>query len=255
MQFNEPVKSQTFSFELIARSALELSPYQRSFASALVNKLTTSISNGFLVPVLMVRKDGKNLIVDGQHRLRAADKVLQNDYQVPCIVLPEAFLDLPLTYNIEQKDNIRDITTKVHSLYVDYTAKSPEIEENSLGKAVLYTPYYLSIAFAFMEYALSSPSLVESAVKKLDREFLPKPLSEAIIERREMGYLVRNLEDVVYEQTEKYAIKDYNLKMAIISKSSQALWGRKRVKEDFYEGMSMLTDQIRNTDWSWMAGR
>lgn len=254
MKFTEPVKNQTLEFAMIPRSKLQISPYQRSIASALVNKLTTSMGNGFIDPLKVVENGENYLVVDGQHRIAATDKILV-DYELPCIILPQELMELPLMYNVEQKDNIRDISSKVYHLYCQTANTHPEWEENQLGKALLYTPHYATLSFAYMENSLGSPSLVEATVKKLDKSFFQLPLSESIGERREMAREVRQLEGTVYETADEWHIKDYNLKMAILSKTAQSLWGRKRPDCGFSEGIALLIEEIKGANWSWMAGR
>lgn len=99
--------------------------------------------------------------------------------------------------------------------------------------------------------------MVESVVKKLDRDFLPEiDLSEAIEVRRVMAQDVKNLDKCVAEVAARYRITDYNLKKSIISKTSMDLWGRTRnLSESFSEGMEKMMTAINTTDWSWMAGR
>lgn len=253
MNYNEPVKEIGLSLELISRDMISNSPFQREESSALVNKLVSSVSHGFLVPLLVVYADNHYEVFDGQHRLRALDKVLTPPFQVPCVVCPESFRRKPLFYNIEKTDNIRDIATKVYNLYTQTSFET----EKDIGTAVLYTPSNITLAFAYIEYAVSSPSLIQSTVKKLDKDFFTQtPKDEALELRREMGSKARDLEDCVYDTAKTYNIKDFNLRQAILSKSAKELWGSKRnIDEDFHEGIDKVIETIKNTSWSWMSGR
>jgi len=265
MKFIEPVKSQSFEFALIERGKIANSPYQRELSSALVKKLVNSVGQGFLVPLIVVYVNGYYQVIDGQHRLATLDYCMKTQtFEVPAIIVPLSFRDLPLFYNIEKTDNIKDKCEKVYRLYTDKV--DSELTEWDILASANYEPYLFTLAFAYCESGLKSPSLVEPPIKKVDRTHIHDKdsngtairlsLSEAIEVRRERGVLAANLEVTVEETCQEYSISDYNLKRAIISKASQNLWGmRRKIEEPFDEAIGMLMNQIVEMDWSWMEGK
>ncbi len=259
MTFVEPIRGVECTFEMIIRTSLVPSPYQRDLGTALVNKLLTSVDIGFIVPILVVQNNGVYEVIDGQHRLAAADKLKGREpYFVPCIILPERFKDRPLFFNIEKSDNIRDQATKVYNLYNHFLETAPDTIETTLAGSCGYMSYLISVAFAYREFEISSPSLVEPPCKKLDaKSFLGEPLSTAVHIRRNRGMLLRDLESAVNRVCEENSIKDFQLKNAIISQSSQRIWGSRvrHVDSSFEDGIQELITAIEDGNWSWMAGR
>jgi hypothetical protein len=265
--YEEPVLGETFIFAMVPREDLVISPYQRDCSSTFVNKLLNSVGKGFIMPLVAVGAEAPYEVIDGQHRLAAFDKTLsQENTCIPTIILPSAFRDYPLFYNIEKGDNIKDKAQKLYKIYVDKTQTESEQTERQLAASANYEPYLWTIAFAFCEAGLKSPSLVESVVKKLDNKEIvevledgvhqPLPLSDAIEERRAHAQRAVDLERLISSISEMYGITDFNLKKSIISQTTQNLWGRKRKLDvDFYEGMDALTGAIDDTDWSWLGRR
>jgi len=255
MKFKEPRQGVELEFRLIPRHLLKNSPFQRNLSVTLVNKLSGSIFYGFLIPLLVVPgEDGTFEVVDGQHRLAGLHKSKGGDVEVPCIVAPRWVRELPIIFNIEKGDNIKDKATKLYNLYMHKLAEVPSMEEKELARSCGYESYLLTIAFSFMEYNLKSPSLVETVVKLLDKDFVDAPLEEAVEERRRRGKKVAELEEAVVEVCSSCGITDFNLKRAVVSRSKEALWGRKRsVAESFSEGMEMMIAKVMTTDWSYLA--
>lgn len=266
MEYIEPVKENEFNFKLIPRSDLKLSPYQREFSGTLVNRLVNSVDQGFIIPLIVIEiSHGLYEIIDGQHRLGALDKSsAKDDPEIPCIVLPSGYKDLPLFYNIEKTDNIKDKATKIHSLYLDKLDNS-STTETSIMKAINYEPYLFTIAFSYMEYELKSPSLIESPVKKLDKDVLyhleggyrvSLSLEEAIEYRRTYARLAAQLEETVSDVANDNDIRDFNLKKSIVSQSSKQLWGNARKLSDGPQsGLENLIEQINMMDWSWLGNK
>lgn len=258
MQFKDPVREVECEFALVERSQIVMSPYQRDLAINLVNKLIVSVDHGFIVPLLVVKSAGLYEVIDGQHRLAAADKLKSKDsYIVPCIVLPQSFKDRPLFFNIEKADNIRDQATKVYNLYMHYMEVAPDTIERSLAPSCAFMSHLISIAFAYREFEITSPSLIEPPCKKLDRSFLDEPLETAIATRRNRAMLIRDLESAINSAASTYEIKDFQLKVTMVSQVSQRLWGARvrHVEDSFEDGMRSLTASVENSDWSWMRGR
>ena len=255
MKFKEPKQGVTLEFKLVPRHLLKVGEFQRDISPTLVNRLVGSVHYAFFIPLLVVEDgEGKYEVVDGQHRLASLDKTMAHEFSVPCIIAPSWLKDLPIIMNIEKVDNVKDKATKLYKLYMKKVEVAPEMEERELERAAQFQPYLFTIAFSFMESDLKSPSLVETVVKLLDKNTFQIPLSEAVEERRARGKKVKELEDVVQNVASAVGVSDFNLKRAIVSRSKERLWGRKRnINEDFWEGMETLIATIMTTDWSWLG--
>lgn len=251
MNFREPRHGINLEFKLLPREALKAGEFQRDLSPALTNKLNGSVFHGFLIPLLVIPgENGDYEVIDGQHRLAALDKSMSESYLVPCIIAPERFKDLPIILNVEKADNIKDKCTKLYKLYMKKVEMEPDLVEKELNQSCGYQPYLFTLAFAYHE-GLTSPSLVETVVKLLDKDTFDLPVIEAVDERRVMGRKVIELEQIVTQTCDVLGISDYNLKRAIVSRSKQSLWGlKRRVDVDFYEGMEAMITQVMTTDWT-----
>jgi len=255
-EWQEPIHGEKLILWSIPYMELEISPYQRKESTNLRNKLAASINIGFFSPLLVVRKEEKWLIIDGQHRKHAFMRAKGN-FPMQCIEIPEKFMYYPLIFNIEKSDQIKDICVKVHAMYLDFVDNSGDKTERDLTEFLMDNPYYISLSFAHVEFELSSPSLVETSVKKFD-DWAEGSLAETIYERRKRGELIANLAQTVEEVAERDGIcgqAAFQLKKAIISKTNVGLWGRKRsIDETFDEAIAMMVDFILTKDWSFLAG-
>lgn len=250
MRYQDPVSGEFLEMRLVKASDLTNGQFQRPLSKTLVNKLHVSVGTGFLVPVICVHVNGQLEVIDGQHRLQALIDARGPDVAVPVIVVPEKWRYNPLLLNIEKGDNIKDKCHKVHALYMHYLETSPEaIERDLIAPAI--EPHLPTLAIAHVEQTLSSPSLVETLVKKLD-SYLDMPMTQAIEERRRRAEKVCEVERLVLELD----IRDFNLRKAVISQTTMKLWGRKRmITTPFDEGMDAVIDTIIATDWSYLEGR
>lgn len=259
VKYIDPIQGKEMAFAVVKRSQLVPSPYQRPISTGHVSKLSISMIGGFTIPVIVVEiQSDVFAYVDGQHRIAAADKSSkEEDYEVPVIIVPAEFINLPLTFNIEKGDNIRDICEKVYAFYTDAVTEFPESTEQDFASTFSYETYAIPLAFAYKENNINSPSLVQPPVKKLEgKNWCKLPFPESIEYRRSQGEIVSELEDTVLITAESYDISDFQLKRAMISQASRELWGGKRkVDADFSDGIRSLIDTIKTKDWSWMYGR
>lgn len=247
MRYKEPVRKQTFEFKLVPVNELIPGKFQRDLSTGLKNKLRSSVSHGFVIPVICVETPDGLEVIDGQHRLAALDNP---DAKVPVIIVPKEFRERPLHLNIEKGDNIKDKCTKIYNLYIYYFQENPELEERELLPAARFEPSLFTLAFAYQEKGLKSPSLVETVIKKFDH-VIDGSLMYAIDLRRFRADKVVELENLVNDIAKEYGFNDFNLKKAVISKSSMALWGRQRnLGLEFEEGMDALMEKIELSDWS-----
>lgn len=252
--FTEPVHGIECSIWMVHPFDLKLSPFQRKESDNFAKKLTQSVSIGFFAPLLVIRdEEGNFIIIDGQHRLRAILKAKGN-FPIPVIELPKRYMYYALTYNVELSDKIKDICTKGFYIYNHFASDTPEVKETTLNDYFLGMPHYMTLSFAYMEYGLNSPSLVEVPTKKLD-DWIELPLHIAKETRMERGHLITLLEEAVNRAAKEAGFTDHILKQAIVSKTNMALWGRKRnVDEAFNEGIDKMIEHIEKTNWGFLRG-
>lgn len=257
MIFLDPVKNYELEFALVEVNRINNSPYQRSLSTGLVNKLKMSIMHGFFIPLLLVKNGEGYDLLDGQHRLEALKKevVDEEELVVPAVIVPSHLRALPLIYNVEKTDNIKDKATKVYNLYTDTVVEDEEMLEVDLAGAVSYLPHLLSIAFSYKEYELKSPSLVEAFVKKADKSFFRAPIGAAVEDRRVMGKRIAELAETVENTASDYSIRDFFLKQAIISQTSKKLWGTRKVDDEFDTAINRMIEGINSTNWGWMKNK
>ena len=254
MIFNDPSKGLPLEFTLIDRNDIINGRFQRELSKGLRSKILLSISHGFVVPVIVTQSGDKFEVLDGQHRIAAMDELHGTDWQVPAVVVPNSFLNIPLILNVEKADNIKDKCTKIHNLYMWHVENSPEKLEVELAQSVGFHSYLFTLAFAHKEFHLASPSLVETVTKMLDTEFFKDPLLDSLETRREYAKVVADIEATVNSIASENNITDFNLKRAILSRSKDRLWGRKRsVEEDFLEGFASLKLEMLGTNWSYLG--
>ena len=253
LKFADPMSGKSLAFSMIPADKLLPGEYQRNLSKGLVNKLLASTAVGFVIPLVVTPAgEGRYEVLDGQHRLATISKLKEGlNVSIPCVVTPPGmFKERPLLLNMEKGDNIKDKCTKIYSVYMKAFAVTPEKEEVDLLPAASFQPHLFTLAFSYTEKGLASPSLVETVVKKFD-SVIGGSISVSISERRERAEQVAQLETLVTETARENGIKDFNLKKAIISKSSMSLWGRSRsTGDDFTTSMQMLMSAIQETDWS-----
>jgi len=241
----DPVTGKEMRLELVEARQLREGRYQRPLSSSLVGKLHVSVGHGFVIPIAAVETPEGLEVVDGQHRLRALVDSRGDEVMVPVVVVPKEWHTNPLLLNIEKADNVKDKCEKVYRLYVDFLEEGPEREERECFAPAI-PPHLLSLASAYKELGLQSPSLVETLIKKLDH-YLSLPLEEAVeIRRGRAGKLVEIEREVLALE-----IRDFNLRKAVVSQASQKLWGRKRmITVPCEEGLEAVLQVIRESDWS-----
>ncbi len=251
--FKEPVNGIECELWMIPYNQLENSKYQRSFSKPLVNKIAASVVKGFFIPLLVVNEDGKWKNIDGQHRYGSLMKVA-GAVLVPCIVVPDRFKFYTLLYNIEKSDGLKDRCMKAYELYCDFVDIYPELTEDGLRDYVVGDPHLITLAFAYMESNLKSPSLIETSIKKFDHFLGDVKLPACVETRQHRGELAAVLEKTVYNVADTFGVTDYVLKQAIISKTNSQLWGRKRnVDLPFDEAIDSMVEFISEKDWGFLG--
>lgn len=260
-RWREPVNGSMVELKLVPLSKLERATAQRPLSAGLVNSLKLSVSKGFIIPVVAYKDEEKDkfVVVDGQHRLEALRSLVvgsEDEVMVPVLVVSKEWADMPLHFNREKADNLKDKCHKLYALYHNMLARNPEMSEReALFSAVVDEAYVIPTAFAFVEEGLRSPSLVEPFAKKFLNWLEELPLRAAKDVRREQAKGLAKLEALIYQKAEEAGIRDFNLKKAILTMSMSDLWGRRRLIEDNWdEALEKLIGWIDGKDWSWLGG-
>jgi len=262
MQFVDPITGDHYEFKHIPITQLFPGEYQRELSTGLVGKLAKSMIHGFFTPLMVIEKHIDDVlvyeIIDGQHRYGAIMKMASGTaIEVPCIVMPSKFKELPLIFNIEKSDNIKDICAKLYHYYINMVENfGAEVTEQAMQNATLGLPYYITLSIAYKEFGIKSPSLVESIAKKLDTAYFAAAVGDAYGYRQTMAQSIVTLERAVEAACEKFHIKDANLKKSIVSKTATDLgWSRITPDCNFLEGIDLMIAKIESSNWGWMAGK
>ena len=256
MKYQEPVTGAELEFKLIPISKLRNAEFQRGVSKALVKSLSKSLTRGFTgILTVIENEEGLYNVLDGQHRLEGLKTILEESKEIPCIVVPRQYNFQPLIFNVEKGDNVKDLCQKLFKEYEWFVANKPNEKEGDVFNVVtLGRPYLLSLSYSYGLCNLQSPSLVENVAKKFDN-FLDEEILKGRDIRVKRGQLLADVESKVIEICDEYNVKDFNLRKAIVSKTSTKLWGRKRsIDESFEDGISMLLNALEEGDFRWLMG-
>lgn len=244
--FTEPVKGSKLTLAIFPINELQIPPVQRDLSSSFVKTLEMSIDKmGFLVPVLVVKRNGSYYVVDGQHRLEALKRI--GALEVPGIIVDESLYHNILEFNTEKPPTIREKSKQAYRLYKDFLNEIPDAKETEL---ISYFKEAVMITFGFIleEYETRFPvGFYESFVSKIDT-FLDMPLSEAQEERRKRAEALIDLNQVVNEKYAELGLDNSLLKGEIISRAVQTVYGaRVRViSDDFYEAIEKVKEACQS---------
>jgi len=249
-KFKEPVGGYELELKMLAPEQLRPGEFQRPVSTGLKNKLMKSIARGFVVPLIVTSlSDDTYEVLDGQHRLEDLVGIIDVGAKIPCLIIPEEFRLFPLMLNTEKSDSIKDKSHKLYKLYMWHLENTPGEPESILAGVVDYQATILSLAFGYMEGVIPSPTLVETLGNKLDG-FLPEAFIEAIDERRRRAYRLGEVVQLIEGIAAENDVTDFQLKRAMVSKTTMALWGRKRnLGISFDEGIDMVLEQMATMDW------
>src|SRR5436305_6239342 len=110
LDLKDPLKRQPITVTLAKKGDLEVIGHQRKPRPAHLKALTASMERmGFITPLVAVERDGKYVIIDGQHRFSAAVELGVKEF--PIVGVPEKLARRMMSLNIEQSLTIRDRST------------------------------------------------------------------------------------------------------------------------------------------------
>ncbi len=201
MKFNDPLKSKELEFQIVPIDRLKVISHQRKPSNYHVNHLILSMERlGFIVPPVVVKnpqKDDEFLILDGQHRFLAAQKLGLKE--LPVIIVPQEYMNLMMNFNIEKELNIREKAYVALQLYREILDEKPDIlEADPLLSDSIEKAYYVTLGLSYEKADKLAGSAFENILKKCDF-FLDVPLTNAISVREKRAERILRINEGLRE--------------------------------------------------------
>jgi len=183
LDLKDPVKRQPLTITVARKGDLEVIGHQRKPRPAHLKALTTSIERlGFLTVLVAVERDGKYVIIDGQHRFQAGVELGMKEF--PVVVVPEKVARRMMSLNVEQSLNIRERSTIALAIYREMLDETPRrAEDHGEVTDTIETPHLLTLGLSYERNGRLAGSAFEPILKKCDG-FLDQPLEGAYAARQ-----------------------------------------------------------------------
>lgn len=245
-EFREPVLGHTLEIKMVPMEELQVIEIQRKPSPYHVKRLVESIRKlGFLVPVIGICKDGRVVIIDGQHRLLAAREL--GIGELPVILVPEKLAFDLMELNVEKQMSIREkayVALNVYRWYLEVNIgrkeTDPEVQD------AIESVHYVTLGLAYEKAPRLFGSAYESILRRVDC-WLDLPLAEALAQRERRAQMLLEVEGLVREAVAKLQELGVNhplLPRAVVSFASPI--GKKRIIEEGYEEvMGKLAGNVR----------
>src|SRR5436305_2632220 len=178
LDLKDPLKRQPMTVTVVKKGDLEVIGHQRKPRPAHLKALTVSMERvGFITPLVAVERDGKYVVIDGQHRFTAGSELGIKEF--PVVVVPEKVARRMMSLNIEQSLNIRERATIALAIYREMLEETPGRSEDH-GEVVdtIEVPHLLTLGLAYERNGRLAGSAFEAILKKCDG-FLDQSLTEA----------------------------------------------------------------------------
>jgi ParB family chromosome partitioning protein len=246
LELSDAVKHQPVAITVANVSELEVIGHQRKARPAHLKALTASMERlGFLSALIAVERDGKYVIIDGQHRYQAGTALGMEEF--PLIVVPESTARRMMSLNVEQGLNIRERATIALAIYRELLAESPELAEDD-GEVTdtIETAYLVTLGLAYEGNARLAGSSFEAILKNCDG-FVDDALEAAYARRQaraekvlEAAKAVKLVEEALKESGGWHSMARYQ----IISAANPTKRARKASDFDttFDKFIAKLTD-------------
>jgi len=201
-QFKDPKHQQDLIFKVVPIDSLKVVEHQRKPSNYHVAHLISSIERvGFIVPLVVVERNGEYVILDGQHRFLAAQKLELKE--LPVIVVPEKLANLMINFNIEKELNIREKSYVALNIYREYLKASPQLlETEPVLTDSIEQAYYVTLGIGYEKEEKLRGGILESIMKRCDF-FLEMPIQEALKERERRSERVRHVNSLITEIAQK----------------------------------------------------
>jgi ParB family chromosome partitioning protein len=178
LELKDPIKRQPIALTLVKKGDLEVVGHQRKPRPAHLKALTVSMERmGFITPLIAVERDGKYVIIDGQHRFQAGSELGVKEF--PVVVVPDKLARRMMSLNIEQSLNIREKSTIALSIYREMRDEKPtRAEDDGEVVDILENAHIVTLGLAYEGNGRLAGSAYEALLKKCDG-FLDQPLERA----------------------------------------------------------------------------
>lgn len=178
LTYKDPRKRQDLAVKVVRKNDLDVIAHQRKPRPAHLKALSLSIDRiGFVTPLIAVEREGRYVIIDGQHRYQAGAELGVKEF--PVVVVPDKVARRMMSLNVEQPLNIRERSSIALSIYRELLEESPKRKEDH-GEVVdiLESAHLVTLGLAYEGSGRLAGSAYEPLLKKCDG-FLDKPLSDA----------------------------------------------------------------------------
>ncbi len=206
LEIKDPHRKQALRLQTVRKGDLEVIKHQRKPRPAHIKQLTASIERiGFVTPLVVVERDGKFVIIDGQHRFTAGTELGVKEF--PVVVVPEKLARRMMSFNVETPLNIKERCQIALSIYRDFVEEQPKTKEDD-GEVVdaIEHFHHVTIGLAYEGNGRIAGGAIEGVVRKCDG-VMDKPLSEAFEARQaraelvlESWKLIKAVEDALKEK-------------------------------------------------------
>jgi ParB family chromosome partitioning protein len=196
LDWKDPLKKQPVTITTVKAGDLTVVGHQRKPRPAHLKALEASMQRvGFITPLVAVERDGKYVIIDGQHRFSAGTELGVKEF--PVVVVPDMVARRMMSLNVEQSLNIREKATIALSIYREMLEESGDTKEDD-GEVVdiLENAHVVTLGLAYEGNGRLAGSAYEPLLKKCDG-FVDQPLSDAYETRQARGAKVLEAADAV----------------------------------------------------------
>ena len=217
LELKDAVRKQPVAITIAKTSEIEVIGHQRKARPAHLKALTASMERlGFLSALIAVERDGKYVVIDGQHRFQAGTELGIEEF--PLIVVPEATARRMMSLNVEQGLNIRERATIALAIYRELLEEQPQLGEDD-GELVdtIETAYLVTLGLAYEGNGRLAGSSFEAILKNSDG-FVDEPLEAAYARREaraakvlEAATAVKAVEDALKESGAWHSMARYQI--------------------------------------------
>lgn len=217
LELKDPRKRQPLTVTVAKAGDIEVISHQRKPRPAHIKALSASIEClGFITPLVTVERDGKLVVIDGQHRFTAGTELGMKEF--PVVIVPEKIARRMMSLNIEQSLNIRERSAIALSIYREMLEESPgRAEDHGEIVDILETAHLVTLGLAYEASGRLAGSSYEPLLRKCDG-FLDKPLSQAYEARQERAAkvveahkAVKAVEDALKAQGSWHSMARYQI--------------------------------------------
>jgi ParB family transcriptional regulator, chromosome partitioning protein len=192
--YKEPLGGKNLLLVSIPIELTEPTSFQRDVSDSHIRKLVKAMdkTKRFLDPVIMVRKEGKYLTPNGNHRLHALREL--NAKAIIGLLVPEVEVAYQvLALNIEKAHNLRERALEVVRIVRDL-AETPRGEADF--ELELEEPALVTLGFGYEERGRLAGGAYHPALRKVD-SWIKGKFADSIPERERRAEKLLQLDDAV----------------------------------------------------------